>query len=83
MKFTLLETLISAQSYLSAVRMKSVKNSSIGEKEGGGRGPPTILDDGRKKRSVNLKREEKEGGRGERDRNSERRYKTNFTIIYM
>ena len=57
MKFTLLETLISAQPYLSAVRMKSVKNSSIGEKEGGGRGPPTTLDDGRKKRSVNLHRE--------------------------
>ena len=42
--------------------MKSVKNSSIGEKEGGGHGPPTKLEDGIKKRSVNL------WGEGERER---------------
>ena len=38
---------------LSAVRMKAVKNSSMGEKVGGGRGPLLPVD-GRKKRSVNL-----------------------------
>ena len=46
--------------------MKSVKNSSIGVNEGGGRGPPTMFDDGRKKRSVNLWRE------WERERERER-----------
>ena len=76
MKFSLLETLISVQSYLSAVRMKSVKNSSIGEKEGGGRGPPTTLDDGRKKRSINLQRERR---KTERETEMVRHYETNFT----
>lgn len=48
--------------------MKSVKNSFIRDKEGGGHGPPTKFNDGRKKRSVNLQRvkkkeREREGGR--------------------
>lgn len=46
--------------YLSAVKMKSVKNSSMVEKEGGERGP-TTLEDGKKKRLFNLEREK---GRG-------------------
>ena len=52
--------------------MKSVKNSFIRDKEGGGHGPPTKFNDGRKKRSVNLQRVKKKERKGGRETDRER-----------